>query len=229
MTFMFDAAIAALREIFSPPFRNVLLKSLGMTFLFLALAWVGLDKVALSYIAVNHPWLQLALTYATGVGLVVVLAFLIAPISVLVAGLFLDDLADVVEEELYPPGRARTPASGAQAISWALRFALVSAGVNLLALLLLLVPGVNAIGLRARQRLFVRPRIFRLRGDALPLAGGGTRADAPPCDDLVPRGAVHRRLRRRAGTQSVHALVRRRLHGAHAQTAAPAPARGAGG
>jgi CysZ protein len=145
MTVMFDAALAALREIVSPPFRNVLLKSLGMTFLFLALAWAGLDKLALSYVAVNHPWLQVALTYATGVGLFILLAFFIGPISVLVAGLFLDDLADVVEADLYPAGQRGEPIPASQAITMGVRFAAVSAGVNILALFLLLVPGLNAV------------------------------------------------------------------------------------
>jgi CysZ protein len=145
MTVMFDAALAALREIVSPPFRNVLLKSLGMTFLFLALAWAGLDKLALSYVAVNHPWLQVALTYATGVGLFILLAFFIGPISVLVAGLFLDDLADVVEADLYPVGQRGEPIPASQAITMGVRFAAVSAGVNILALFLLLVPGLNAV------------------------------------------------------------------------------------
>jgi CysZ protein len=142
---MFDAAMAAIREIVSPPFRKVLFKSLGMTFLFLALAWVGLDKLALSYVAVNHPWLQVALTYATGVGLFVLLAFFIGPISVLVAGLFLDDLADVVESDLYPPGEGGEAIPASQAIVMGVRFAAVSAGVNILALFLLLVPGLNAV------------------------------------------------------------------------------------
>jgi CysZ protein len=145
MTFMFDAALAALREILSPPFRNVLFKSLGMTFLFLALAWVGLDKLALSYLAVDHPWLQIALTYATGVGLFLFLAFFLGPISVLVAGLFLDDLADVVEADLYPPGEGGRAIPASQAILMGLRFAVVSAGVNVIALFLLLLPGINAI------------------------------------------------------------------------------------
>lgn len=145
MTFLFDAALAALREILSPPFRNVLFKSLGMTFLFLALAWVGLDKVALSYIAVNHPWLQVALTYAAGVGLFLFLAFFLGPISVLVAGLFLDDLADAVEADLYPPGARGRAIPASQAILMGMRFAAISAGVNILALFLLLIPGVNAI------------------------------------------------------------------------------------
>jgi CysZ protein len=69
MTYLFEAALAALREIMSPPFRAALVKSLGMTLVFLALAWIGLDKLAMSYLAVDHPWLQLALTYATGFGL----------------------------------------------------------------------------------------------------------------------------------------------------------------
>jgi CysZ protein len=145
MTFMFDAALAALREIVSPPFRNALFKSLGMTFLLLALAWVGLDKLALSYIAVDHPWLQLALTYATGLGLFLFLAFLLGPISVLVAGLFLDDLADVVEADLYPPGERGRAIPAAQAIMMGVRFAALSAGVNIVALFLLLLPGINAI------------------------------------------------------------------------------------
>lgn len=144
MTVMFDAALAALREIVSPPFRNVLLKSVGMTILFLALAWVGLDRLALAHIAVDHPWLQLALTYATGVGLFLFLAFLLGPISVLVAGLFLDDLADVVEANLYPPDRRGRAIPAAQAILMGAKFAAVSAGVNILALFLLLVPGLNA-------------------------------------------------------------------------------------
>jgi CysZ protein len=176
MTFMFDAAIAALREIFSPPFRNVLIKSLGMTFLFLALAWVGLDKFALSYIAVNHPWLQLALTYATGLGLFIFLAFFIGPISVLVAGLFLDDLADVVEEDLYPPGARGRAIPATQAVLMGLRFALVSAGVNLLALLLLLVPGLNAVAfifanayLLGREYFLFAATRFRSPDDAIEL------------------------------------------------------------
>jgi CysZ protein len=142
---MLDAALVSLREIFSPPFRWVLFKSLGMTLLLLALAWAGLDRLAISYIAVERPWLAATLTFATGAGLFLFLAFLIAPLSILIAGLFLDDLADVVEADLYPEGQRGQAIPVAQAIWMGLRFALVSAGVNLLALMLLLVPGLNAM------------------------------------------------------------------------------------
>jgi CysZ protein len=154
---MFEAAIAAIRQILTPPFRNVLYKSLGMTFALLALAWVGLDKLALSFVAVDHPWLHAALALATGAGLVVILAFLIAPLSILVAGLFLDDLAEHVEREVYPDGCTGRALPAGQALMMAMRFAAVSAGVNLLALMLLFIPGVNAIAfLLANAYLFGR-------------------------------------------------------------------------
>jgi CysZ protein len=176
MTQLFDAALVSLREIVSPPFRHVLFKSLGMTFLFLALAWVGLDKLALSYVAVDHPWLQVALTYATGVGLFLFLAFFIGPISVLVAGLFLDDLADVVEADLYPPGERGRAIPVSQAIMMGVKFAAISAGVNFLALLLLLVPGVNAVAflfanayLLGREYFLFAATRFRTLEDAMAL------------------------------------------------------------
>ena len=142
---MFEAAIASLRQILSPPFRAVLFKSLGLTLLLLALVWAGLDRLANTFVAVDHPLLHTILTFATGAGLVILLAFLIGPISILVAGFFVDDLAAIVEREIYPGGRIGKPMPQLAALMMAMRFSLVSAGVNLLALLLLLVPGVNAI------------------------------------------------------------------------------------
>jgi CysZ protein len=142
---MFEAALAALHQILSPPFRAVLYKSLGLTLLLLALAWAGLDKLALSLVAVDHPLLHSVLTFATGAGLVIFLAFLIGPVSILVTGFFIDDLAAHVEQEIYPMGRIGRPVPTSAAIGMTLRFALVSAAVNFVALLLLLVPGINAI------------------------------------------------------------------------------------
>ncbi|QGM46290.1 sulfate transporter family protein [Methylocystis heyeri] len=142
---MFEAALAALHQILTPPFRSVLYKSLGLTLLLLALAWAGLDKLALSLVAVDHPLLHSILTFATGAGLVIFLAFLIGPVSILVTGFFIDDLAAHVEQEIYPMGRIGRPVPASAAIGMTLRFALVSAAVNFVALLLLLVPGINAV------------------------------------------------------------------------------------
>ena len=142
---MLDAAIAALRQILTPPFRSVLWKSLGLTLLLLALAWAGLDRLALSMLVVNHPLMHSILAFATGFGIVFALAFLIGPVSIFVAGFFIDDLAAIVEREIYPFGRQGTPAHHVEALRSAIRFSLVSLGVNLVALMLLLVPGVNVM------------------------------------------------------------------------------------
>ena len=77
---MFACALAAFPQILTPPFRAVLLKSLGLTFILLALMWVGLDKVIVGYIAVPYPWLASILSFLTGLGLMIGLAFFIAPI-----------------------------------------------------------------------------------------------------------------------------------------------------
>ena len=62
---MLEAALASLRQILSPPFRSVLYKSLGLTLLLLALAWAGLDKLALSMVIVDHPLLHTCLLYTS--------------------------------------------------------------------------------------------------------------------------------------------------------------------
>lgn len=141
---MIEAAAAAVRQSLSPPFRTVLWKVLALTLALLALAWVGLDKLLLHYAATPWPWLDTTVAFLTGVGLVFLLAFAVAPVSMLVAGFFLDDLADLVEREdsRYPPGR---PLPAGQAVWLASKFALVSVFVNIAALAVFLLPGVNAL------------------------------------------------------------------------------------
>ncbi len=145
---MLDAALAAAAQIFSPPFRNVLWKTLALTLALLALVWIGLEKLLVAAlalpIAAPYPWVTAVLTFVGGVGLVIGLAFLLTPVSFLVAGFFFDELAAHVEIELDPAGAGRAMPLGDAA--WvAVRFAALALIVNLVALLLLFVPGVNAI------------------------------------------------------------------------------------
>jgi CysZ protein len=142
---MLDDALAAFWQIFTPPFRAVLVKTLGLTLLVLALVWLGLDRLVLHFVNVQTPWVATLLSIVTGVGLFVGLAFLLAPTSSLVAGLFLDELAETVEREIYPPGATGRALPAGYAVWLATRFALLSALVNFIALILLLVPGINAI------------------------------------------------------------------------------------
>jgi CysZ protein len=158
---MLQAAIDAARQTFTQPFRSVLWKVLGLTLLLLALAWVGLDKVIIGYVAVPYPWLAMALSILTGIGLFLGLAFLVAPVSSLVAGFFLDELAELVERDISPDHVGKALPVG-QALRVSAVFAAISIGVNIVALLLLLVPGVNVVAFLVANAYLLGREYFEL-------------------------------------------------------------------
>ena len=135
----------ALRQIFHPRFRAVFLQTLGLTVLCLAGVGIAADKLLLAFVTPSQPWLATMIGWFAGLGLAVGLAFLIAPVALLVGGLFFDHLAAVVEADIRPvdgEGRALPILTA----SWiAARFAAVALVVNALALGLLFVPGLNAV------------------------------------------------------------------------------------
>ncbi len=142
---MLADALAAFREILSPPFRAALAKVLGLTLLILIGAVALLDHGLLLLVALPYPWLSTLLSIVAGLGLLVGSVFLVAPVSSIVAGFFIDDLAEHVERDLdplAPPGR---PLRIVPALVLSVRFGALQLGVTALALLLLLVPGINAI------------------------------------------------------------------------------------
>jgi CysZ protein len=148
---MIDDAIASFRDMFTPPFRAVLLKSLGLTLALLAGLWLTLERLAVwmteggaSWFA-GAPWLKTVVAVAAGLGLFVGLIFLIAPVALLVAGYFLDELADHVEASIYPPGQSGRAVPATTSLWLALKFSGVALAVNLFAFLLWLLPGVNAL------------------------------------------------------------------------------------
>jgi len=131
-----DAARTAASQLFSPEFRSIFFKTLGLTLLALAALWLGLkelfDWLALPWIDALLPgfptwagWLGFIAAILAGVGLALGLALLIAPVTAIVAGLFLDDIAETIERSDYPldpPGR---PVPVARSILLALKFFLV--------------------------------------------------------------------------------------------------------
>ena len=107
---MIDAAALAFRDILSPPFRGVLLKALALTLALLAALWLTLEWLVARFLATPWPWLDTTLDVLTGLGFLIGLGFLVAPVAALFAGIFLDDVAEVVERTHYPadpPGRAQ--------------------------------------------------------------------------------------------------------------------------
>jgi CysZ protein len=141
---MIDAAYDAFLQIFTPPFRRVLIKTLGLTLLLLVVFFVGVEKLFSAWVVLPYPWLTTLITVVAGIGLVVGLAFAITPVSFLVGGFFFDELAAIVEAEIDPATPGTTPGLH-DTFLVAVKFAGVAVLVNIVALLLLLVPVVNAV------------------------------------------------------------------------------------
>jgi CysZ protein len=146
---MLSDALRAFRETFSPPFRRVMVISVGLTILVLAGFGAGLQW-ALAALPAFGPdfaggWVDAILQFVARFLAVIVLVPLVHPVVSLVAGLFLENIAARVEAEDYPadpPGRDQP---FWQSILVAIRFTLVLVVVNLLALPFYLVPGVNLV------------------------------------------------------------------------------------
>ncbi len=149
-----DAARTAASQLFSAEFRTVFFKTLGLTILALIALWFGIrevfDWLAWPWIEAMLPalpawtgWLGLIAAIVAGVGLALGLALLIAPVTAIVAGLFLDDVAEVVEKTNYPNDRPGQPVPALRAMVLAIKFFGIIILGNIVALFLLLVPGVN--------------------------------------------------------------------------------------
>jgi CysZ protein len=159
---MIEDAAASFVEIFTPPFRAILARSLALTIALMALAWFGLDRFAGSFIDRLAPWLATALSVLVGLGLVAGLAFLVAPVVSLVAGFFFDEAAAIVERKIDPGGPRGRPAPAGVAALFALRFAGLSIVVNLIALALLLAPGVNLVAFLGANAYLLGREYFEL-------------------------------------------------------------------
>ena len=140
---MLQDAYDSLNDVFSAPFRGVMLKSVALTLAVLALVGYGLDRLAMHFVTTPHGWLAAAIGLAVGLGVLAGLVLLAAPTTSLVASFFLDDIAGLVEREIDPSGPPGRAAPLWDATLAALRFAALTLAVMLAALVLLFVPGIG--------------------------------------------------------------------------------------
>jgi CysZ protein len=141
---MLAAAGQAFRELFTPTFRGVLFKCVGFTVALLALLIIAVEW-SFGHFVQWPDWIEKTIQWLGGFALVVGSIFLIPPVTSLIAGLYLDDIAALVEQEHYPADPPGKELATLPAIGLALKFFIVVLLVNLLALFLLLVPGVNLV------------------------------------------------------------------------------------
>ena len=119
---MLDAAFKALSQMFTAPFRGVLLKSAGLAIALLAVLVIALSRLVAWLTSAGTHWaegtlgthahepLQLLgwlVAFALGSGLIAGAVVLMPAVTALVASFFTDEIAEKVEQSHYaldPPG-----------------------------------------------------------------------------------------------------------------------------
>jgi len=114
---MLAAAIKALAQMFTPPFRSILLRSVGLAIVILIVLGIGVYQVLAWLTGAGETWaegtfgpgsqgpllmLVKLLAVAFSLGIVVGAVFLMPAVTALVASLFGDEIAEHVEQEHYP-------------------------------------------------------------------------------------------------------------------------------
>jgi CysZ protein len=155
---MLDAAIKALTQMFTPPFRAVLLKSTGLAILVLILLGIGLHRLfawlaaeGAGYLeGVTGPGLQTplhallwVLAIAAGFGLAAGAIFVMPAVTAFVASFFSDEIAAEVERVHYPADPPGAPISTVRATIEGVKTALLALLVYLIAVPFLLFAGIG--------------------------------------------------------------------------------------
>lgn len=157
---MFDAAAKAFAQLFSPPFRRVLLKSTGFALLLIVVAAIGLHRILSWLVQMAQDWAESSIGFTTnvpvtvlvwvlsvaaGLGVVAGSIFLMPAVTGFLASFFADEIAETVERRHYPdeaPGRA-LPFVGA--LWQGIKTALLAILVYLMALPFLLLAGFGVV------------------------------------------------------------------------------------
>ena len=157
---MLDAALRALSQMLSPPFRAILLKSVGFALVLIFIIGFGLHRLLVWFADAGEVWAESMLgagahtvltvvawivSIAAGLGIVVGSIFLMPAVTALVASFFVDDIALEVERRDYPDEPTGTPLPLMLSIWVGIRAALLSILVYILAVPFLLFAGFGFV------------------------------------------------------------------------------------
>lgn len=161
---MLSFALKSLSQLFSPPFRVVLVKSLGLTLALFIAAWFGVQKLLALFAIGPYPWVDTLIAILAGVGLIIGMIFVIGPISALFAGLFLDEIAETVEKTHYPNDPPGQDMAILRSIIMAVKFTAVVILVNIFVLMLIFFPGINVVAYLAGNGYLLSREYFEMVG-----------------------------------------------------------------
>jgi CysZ protein len=157
---MLDAAVKALSQMLSPPFRAILLKCSGLALVLIVLIGIGLHRLLVWFTTAGADWaegmlgvsahtplsiLAWILSIVVALGIVVGSVFLMPAVTALVGSFFVDDIALEVERTHYPDEPVGTPLPLARAMIEGVKTALLAVLVYLIAVPFLLFAGIGAV------------------------------------------------------------------------------------
>ena len=157
---MIDAAVKALVQMFSPPFRWVLLKSSGLALGLIVLFAIALHRLLVWLATAGANWVESmfgvsapapisifvwVLSVAAGIGVIVGSVFMMPAVTALLGSFFVDDIALEVERTHYPTEPVGTPLPLPRAVLQGAKTALLAILIYLIAVPFLLVAGAGAV------------------------------------------------------------------------------------
>ena len=132
---MISDALGAFSQVFSPPLRKVLLKSVGLAVLLLIALGAALQWLLQFLLPLSHPYDYVA-AILLGLLTLILAFFAMAPVTSLMAAVFLGDVAEEVERTRFPADPVGKPLSIPRAALLSMKFFCVVLLVNLAAILL---------------------------------------------------------------------------------------------
>lgn len=141
---IFEAFFKSLAQLSDPRFRKVLWMGIGLTVALLFGAYAGLlwlvewltgDTMELPLVG-EVTWVGDLLSWGSLLFMVVLSAFLMIPVASAITSMFLDEVAQAVEDRHYPALPPATPVPFGDAVRDTLNFLGVLIGCNLLAFVL---------------------------------------------------------------------------------------------
>src|SRR5437764_10525317 len=157
---MLDAAIKALAQMASPPFRALLVKSIALAIVLIIALGIGIDRGLVWLVERAGTWIELhvgpnahgavnvlewIVAIAAGLGIIAGAIFLMPAVTALIGSFFVDAIAEQVERVHYPEDPVGTPLSIAAEILEGVQRALLAILIYLLAVPFLLIAGLGFI------------------------------------------------------------------------------------
>ncbi|MCU0893265.1 MAG: EI24 domain-containing protein [Rhodospirillales bacterium] len=139
---MIDAFVKAIRQLGDPAIRRVLWLGIGVSLAVLAALWTGVGYLLTQTTVFQTGWLDAAVDALGGIATLAISWFLFPVVISAFVGLFLEQIAEAVEQRHYPALPPARDIPFAEALAGSVRFLGLTLALNLLVLLFLIVPPV---------------------------------------------------------------------------------------